>query len=258
LFIADDNGNLKVYELGNDSRWSRTQTLSFDRKENKGRERKLFYLDGDHLIVTRSPYEGALNRDNPLPATISVFEYSENENEWKLVTEQETSRAHRMQSYTQGHLFVHDAKDTVYKYNLVGNGVTTASDSDCDYSAAIMFDGWGWNPVAGTSCPPKEDAGECDYRNAAQFDGWGWNADAGTSCPPLDTPQEVVEEGECDYRNAAQFDGWGWNADAGASCPPLDAPPEVLEESDCDYRNAAQFDGWGWDPEARRSCPPRE
>jgi len=48
-------------------------------------------------------------------------------------------------------------------------------------------DGWGWNPIAGESCSPRDPSipDGCDYSQSALHDGWGWNAATQQSCAPL-------------------------------------------------------------------------
>jgi len=53
------------------------------------------------------------------------------------------------------------------------------SNNGCDYSDALRNNGWGWDPISGTSCPPR-----CDYSNANLNNGWGWDPYTGMSCPP--------------------------------------------------------------------------
>jgi len=70
------------------------------------------------------------------------------------------------------------------------NAVSTTSNDNCDYSNAVIHNGWGWNPVTAESCAPGETAqtqglDNCDYSNADIHDGWGWNAVTGQSCAPL-------------------------------------------------------------------------
>jgi len=102
--------------------------------------------------------------------------------------------------------------------------VNDATNSDCDYSSADMNDGWGWNPVTGQSCEPKDvvitTANDCDYSQADINDGWGWNAVTGQSCEPIDTVQ-MNDQGSCDYTRADIQDGWGWNPETLESCPPI-------------------------------------
>lgn len=100
---------------------------------------------------------------------------------------------------------------------------TDDGEGNCDYSNASIYDGWGWNPVAGTSCEPV-NAGptdNCDYSNAGMFDGWGWDATTGQSCKPVGAPYDISEDPNCDYTNAPINQDWGWNPITGRSCPPL-------------------------------------
>lgn len=103
------------------------------------------------------------------------------------------------------------------------NDDNVTGESNCDYSNASIYDGWGWDPVAGISCEPI-DAGptdNCDYSDAGMFDGWGWDATTGQSCEPIGTPSDTSEDPNCDYTNAAANQYWGWNPVTGMSCPPL-------------------------------------
>ncbi len=147
-----------------------------------------------------------------------------------------------------------------------GTEPAVVNNNQCDYSSADAHDGWGWNSVTRTSCPPvSESSGTdpvetevtdgCDYSNAG-LDGWGWNPVTRTSCAPLTSGTgnvpENTESDNCDYSSAGS-DGWGWNPVSLMSCPPLTQTPTA---DNCDYSSAGP-DGWGWDPVARLSCPPR-
>ena len=75
---------------------------------------------------------------------------------------------------------------------------TPVVSNACVYSAAELFDGWGWNPITRQSCPPLTGpspviASNCDYSNADSFDGWGWDPVARESCAPLtdDDPHTI-------------------------------------------------------------------
>jgi len=100
----------------------------------------------------------------------------------------------------------------------------TSSDSNnCDYSNATIYDGWGWDPVAGTSCEPIDASptDNCDYSNAGVFDGWGWDATTGQSCEPILPTNDVTLDQDCDYTNGPANEGWGWNPVTRTSCSPL-------------------------------------
>jgi len=64
-------------------------------------------------------------------------------------------------------------------------GVTDVSNpssdfyANCDWRDARNFNGWGWNPVANASCPPR-----CDYGDADKNNGWGWDPNTQMSCAP--------------------------------------------------------------------------
>ncbi|MEM7257944.1 MAG: hypothetical protein AAF404_11205 [Pseudomonadota bacterium] len=142
-------------------------------------------------------------------------------------------------------------------------GTTPDSQSTgaCDYSSALVNDGWGWNPIAGVSCPPVDSAtahttqDKCDYTDAEANDGWGWNPIAGKSCPPVDSPATQTTD-DCNYTDAEVNGGWGWNPIAGKSCPPLAIAATQTTIVSCDYTDAEVNDGWGWNPETGESCAP--
>ncbi len=71
--------------------------------------------------------------------------------------------------------------DGVVDDGVVDDGVV---DDTCDYTAAALNNGWGWDPVNNASCPPDTNSG-CDYSDADLYNGWGWNPDTRSSCPPL-------------------------------------------------------------------------
>ncbi len=148
-----------------------------------------------------------------------------------------------------------------YNTQPTGTAPEVTDNDQCNYGTANQHDGWGWNPVTRTSCPPlapnsgnttTPESSGCDYSNAGA-DGWGWNPTTRTSCPPLpqtaDTPPTDNELGNCDYSNAGS-DGWGWDPVSRTSCAPRAA------SDNCDYSNAGT-DGWGWDPVSLVSCRPR-
>lgn len=97
----------------------------------------------------------------------------------------------------------------------------TSSVDNCDYSNAAIYDGWGWDAVSGTSCPPLDtSANNCDYSNAAMHNGWGWDAITGQSCAPVASTNTDTDQ-NCDYTNSLANNGWGWNPVTLLSCPPL-------------------------------------
>ena len=67
-----------------------------------------------------------------------------------------------------------------------GNPVSSAgTNSNCDYSDAHIFNGWGWNATTSQSCAPLENVS--NTQSSAQCidtdgDGWGW--DGTDSCIP--------------------------------------------------------------------------
>jgi hypothetical protein len=67
-------------------------------------------------------------------------------------------------------------------------GDAPSPSSSCNYDDAARSNGWGWDPVAGVSCPPLggegQPASNCSFDNAASNNGWGWDPVAGVSCPP--------------------------------------------------------------------------
>lgn len=71
----------------------------------------------------------------------------------------------------------------------IGGHSTEVAD-DCDYGAADVNNGWGWNETLYQSCEPllelpAANVDDCDYSAAAVNDGWGWNETIYQSCPPL-------------------------------------------------------------------------
>ncbi len=78
-------------------------------------------------------------------------------------------------------------------------------------------DGWGWDGTQ--SCTVTSTGGntECDYTDADLYGGWGWNSALMQSCPPLEEP---LSADGCDYSNATINGGWGWNLTTLSSCPP--------------------------------------
>ena len=75
-----------------------------------------------------------------------------------------------------------------------------AASAACSYADAAIYNGWGWDAVAGVSCPPQD---ACDYTDADSYGGWGWNPGTQTSCPPL-----MPTAGACVDEDG---DGWGWD-----------------------------------------------
>jgi hypothetical protein len=62
----------------------------------------------------------------------------------------------------------------------------TTRSSRCDYSAANLNDGWGWNGVSEQSCEPIVVEDNCDYSqaNTGGNNGYGWDPITEQSCPP--------------------------------------------------------------------------
>lgn len=64
-----------------------------------------------------------------------------------------------------------------------------SSGDNCDFSAASVNNGYGWDPVAMLSCPPLTETStvdsDCDFSAADQNNGFGFNPVTQTSCPPL-------------------------------------------------------------------------
>lgn len=91
-------------------------------------------------------------------------------------------------------------------------------------------------PVANSAL---SDGDNCDYTDALLNNGYGWDAVARESCPPLQTIQtedqtsaalgeSAVAQGfesngnnNCDYTDAALNSGYGWDPVARVSCPPV-------------------------------------
>lgn len=94
--------------------------------------------------------------------------------------------------------------------------------TNCDYSNAAQYNGWGWDPIAMESCAPTNSAAldSCDYSNADLHDGWGWNAGTGQSCEPL-TSTSLCRD--------TDGDGWGWDGIASCRVGDLDNIPDPLE-----------------------------
>ncbi len=82
-------------------------------------------------------------------------------------------------------------------------------------------DGYGWNGTA--TCIPESNTvvtnpsvdSNCDYSDADLYGGWGWNATASQSCAPLENIIESQPTTQCVDTDG---DGWGWNGSA--SCIP--------------------------------------
>lgn len=70
---------------------------------------------------------------------------------------------------------------------VIASSSSTTTTHRCDYTDADLYDGWGWNPIAGESCPPRDPSilEGCDYTQSAFHDGWGWNAATQQSCAPM-------------------------------------------------------------------------
>jgi hypothetical protein len=95
-------------------------------------------------------------------------------------------------------------------------------------------------------------SGACDYSSADLYDGWGWNPILGESCPPLSGSEEVAAS-TCDYSNADSFAGWGWDPVARESCPPqADSDPHTVFPICSATYFDADGDGFGWEDQA--SC----
>ena len=119
---------------------------------------------------------------------------------------------------------------------------------------------WCYNTQPTGSAPEVTDNNQCVYSNANQYDGWGWNPVTRTSCPPLAPVVDSAPNTElsgCDYNNVGDG-GWGWNPTTRTSCPPLPQSAGTTNSGldNCDYSNAGA-DGWGWNPVTLVSCRPR-
>ena len=167
----------------------------------------------------------------------------------------------------KNHWFLHATLLTTLALAGPGMGVAQAQTDNCNYDDAAMFDGWGWDPVAGQSCAPIEENNTtpdaCDYSSADLYDGWGWNPETRQSCPPLDTPATTPttptpSDSQCNYQDAAQNGGWGWNATDRVACPPLNdaTPPTIGTGTTTPVCSSAGLDpdgdGFGWENNA--SC----
>ena len=111
---------------------------------------------------------------------------------------------------------------------------TPVVSNACVYSAAELFDGWGWNPITRQSCPPLTGpspviASNCDYSNADSFDGWGWDPVARESCAPLtdDDPHTIFPVCSATLYDA-DGDGFGWENQASCIITSASAPPPVF------------------------------
>ena len=75
-------------------------------------------------------------------------------------------------------------------------------------------DGWGWDG-SGSCRVTATIVDACDYSNAGASDGWGWNPVSGTSCPPVTDvvltglSAEIVGEWFCRQET---FDGQKWDS----------------------------------------------
>lgn len=118
------------------------------------------------------------------------------------------------------------------------SGTDVAVSASCDYSAADMFGGWGWNPFTRESCPPVENsdsentdqvASNCDYSSADQFGGWGWDAVARQSCPPLESEDPHANFPICSATLFdADGDGFGWENQASCIITSASEPAPVF------------------------------
>lgn len=95
------------------------------------------------------------------------------------------------------------------------------TDTECDFSDASQYNGWGWNPVTRESCPPSASTTPVTTASSpgnaltdcvdTDGDGWGWTGTGSCVVAPND---------QCDYTVADSNDGWGWNPVTEQSCPP--------------------------------------
>ena len=96
-------------------------------------------------------------------------------------------------------------------FTSVSSAQFATTNANCDYSNASQYNGWGWNPAQGESCPPMDSLPVADSNSglavctAESFDsdgdGFGWENDAScivtsdsTSSPAVfnrETNQEV-------------------------------------------------------------------
>lgn len=106
---------------------------------------------------------------------------------------------------------------------LSSNSVAQQAESGCDYSSAGENFGWGWNPIAGTSCPPTDPDQVIDL----------FLPETGADEPSREALIDELRNDYCDYADALLHGGWGWNNVLLESCPPLStshAAPVVLSE----------------------------
>lgn len=137
-------------------------------------------------------------------------------------------------------------RSTVAVFNIPSQ---TSSDSQCDYSSADLFGGWGWNATTNTSCAPLTSIDPVLTTQCidADGDGYGWDGMA-TCTTQVNTPGG---DSNCDYSDADLYGGWGWNAAASQSCAPLEIVSNPQPSAQCIDTDG---DGWGWDGSA--SCRP--
>lgn len=106
---------------------------------------------------------------------------------------------------------------------LSSNSVAQQPESDCDYSSAGENFGWGWDPIAGASCPPIDPDQIIDL----------YLPEPAADEPSRESLIDELRTDYCDYSDATLHGGWGWNNVLLESCPPLStshAAPVVLSE----------------------------
>lgn len=261
---------IKVYELSSNSeRWVQTQTLNFNRNSVGAHE--IMNFSGNKLGVVRSD-------DNWLDirlmdATVTLFE-KDSANQWSILYEsdfvgpepyQDGGRNFTSSTFAGDNLFLSVMDNEVENIRFYPGETSTPSETsnveigNCDYSDADLYDGWGWNAVAGQSCPPlqtgpnNQTPSTSDSSSAcidADSDGFGWNGVA--TCNPSESTNTVIDNqpsvGQC---IDADGDGFGW--DGFATCVPLasnasNSMPQALQCIDTDG------DGFGWNGFA--TCDP--
>ena len=243
--------------------WS-SQELSYEQPIDKFRSVDTSFNQDRFVVVNSDPLHASYHRNieklqpDTFEPTLSVFERN-SAGQWSPLLQKK---------YTGGGsvplpIVETNGNNTFVSLSNGGFLNIIFKDSSCDYSNAEAYDGWGWNPVTGESCPPLDSTEEpgdndmavtnadgCDYSEAAVYNGWGWNAELGQSCAPL-TETEVADN--CDYSNASVSNGWGWNRVTLSSCPPLsDSVDSDTHSGNSELSNNVKCvdsdgDGWGWD-----------
>lgn len=100
-----------------------------------------------------------------------------------------------------------------------GNGGSSGSSGNCDYTQAHLSAGWGWDSFALQSCAPVNVAVTRVCLDS-DGDGWGWN---GVESCRVDVPAETASNNDVvpfDDALCVDTDGDGWGWDGTQSCIP--------------------------------------